>query len=58
MVEFPLMPFFVLFAAGWWTGRRRAGAPALPASRYLAVAAVWACLIGTWIAEVVLALRP
>jgi 4-amino-4-deoxy-L-arabinose transferase-like glycosyltransferase len=55
--HFPLMPFFVLFAAEWLFGRRaRPGKPGW--KMYTAVAIIWAGLLGTWVAELVLVMRP
>jgi hypothetical protein len=54
--HFPLMPFFVLFAAeltGWRAGPARPGW-----KTYAAVALIWEALIGVWIAEIVLVMRP
>jgi len=54
--HFPLMPFFVLFAAGL-TGWR--AGPVQPGWKtYAAVALIWEALIGVWIAEIVLVMRP
>jgi len=55
--HFPLMPFFVLFAAQWLAGGPTG--PAKPGWKtYAAVAVIWEALIGVWIAEIVLVLRP
>ncbi len=55
--HFPLMPFFVLFAADWLTGRR-----ATPGKwgwkTYAVIALIWEGLLGVWIAELVLVMRP
>lgn len=55
--HFPLMPFFVLFAADWLTGRR-AGDARPGWKTYAAIAVIWEALIGVWIAEIVLVMRP
>jgi len=55
--HFPLMPFFVLFAADWLAGRR-AGRPKPGWKTVAAVACVWTALLGVWIAEIVVATRP
>ena len=55
--HFPLMPFFVLFAAQWLSGQR--AGPARPGWKtFAAVALIWEALIGVWIAEIVLVMRP
>lgn len=52
----PLMPFLVLFAASWLTGRRLG--PEKPGWRsYAAIALIWEGLLGVWIAELVLVMR-
>ena len=55
--HFPLMPFFALFAATVLTGRR--AGPDIPGWKaYAAVAIIWEGLLGVWISEVVLVMRP
>ena len=55
--HFPLMPFFALFAAEWLAGMRTGRAH--PSWKtYVAVALIWEALIGVWIAEIVLVMRP
>jgi 4-amino-4-deoxy-L-arabinose transferase-like glycosyltransferase len=56
--HFPLMPFFVLFAADVLAGRRTLG-PSRPGWKtYVAIAVIWEGLLGVWISELVLVMRP
>jgi len=56
--HYPLMPFFVLFAADWLAGRRAAGPERPGWKTFAATAIIWEGLLGVWIAEAVLVMRP
>lgn len=55
--HFPLMPFLVLFAAGWVGTTRSPQPPRLEGRRAVAVAVIWTGLAGIWIAELATVLR-